>query len=281
MSRIRHLCIVFGMLVFLAPLPSSAQVGIRIWSPNLSIGIHIPVYPTLVLIPGYPVYYAPHLSVNYFFYDGLYWVFEDGSWYASSWYDGPWAYVDPYDVPLFILRIPVRYYHQPPRFLHGHSLDAPPPWEVHWGRDWQQHRRGWDQWNRGAVPAPAPLPFYQRQYTGERYPRHFLQQRELEQRHYRFQPRDPTARRYFEERSRQQRPPVRRLPPRNMQQERGPGQPDMRRPQRQDYQTYPPRREQSGPRMQERGGRPPEKDRRQNQRGRQGQNEDDDRPYGR
>ena len=66
------------------------------------IGVNLPVYPTLQRVPGHPVYYAPGLESNYFFYDGLYWVYEQDDWYASSWYNGPWGRVAPDGVPLFI-----------------------------------------------------------------------------------------------------------------------------------------------------------------------------------
>lgn len=33
-----------------------------------------PAYPDLVQVPGYPVYYAPRVNENLFFYDGQYWV---------------------------------------------------------------------------------------------------------------------------------------------------------------------------------------------------------------
>jgi len=58
---------------------------------QVSIEINLPAFPELVIVPGYPVYYAPSVRANYFFDDGLYWVFnvEDGYWYSSSWYNGP------------------------------------------------------------------------------------------------------------------------------------------------------------------------------------------------
>ena len=58
--------------------------------PSESIGIDILAYPELDVVPGYPVYYAPRLDFNYFFYDGLYWLYQDDTWYTGSWYDGPW-----------------------------------------------------------------------------------------------------------------------------------------------------------------------------------------------
>jgi hypothetical protein len=83
-------------------------------------------------------------------------VFQSDSWNASSWYKGPWAVVSAMAVPVFIVRIPVRYYRQPPTYFHGWQENAPPRWGDHWGSDWQHQRSGWDRWNRNSVPAPAP-----------------------------------------------------------------------------------------------------------------------------
>ena len=80
MLKMRNLVFALGVLV--APLPAAADVsvGIGIGLPNVSIGINVPAYPRLVRVPGYPVYYAPHLHVNLFFYDGLYWLFYNDNW---------------------------------------------------------------------------------------------------------------------------------------------------------------------------------------------------------
>ena len=92
----RHLFLVFWML-FASATSAIAQVsvGIGIGLPGLSIGINLPAYPEMVPVPGYPVYYAPRLSSNFFFYDGMYWVYQGDNWYASSWYNGPWGMVGP------------------------------------------------------------------------------------------------------------------------------------------------------------------------------------------
>src|SRR5882672_10421086 len=148
-----------------------AQVSIGISTPSVSIGINVPVYPELVPVPGYPVYYAPRMSANFLFYDGLYWVYQGGNWYASSWYNGPWGLVSPVYVPVFVLRIPVRYYRAPPVYFRGWRADGPPRWGQHWGHDWERRRSGWDRWDHHSAPRSAPLPTYQRQYSGDRYPR--------------------------------------------------------------------------------------------------------------
>jgi hypothetical protein len=163
----------------------------------VSIGINLPIYPEFERIPGYPVYYAPRLNSNFFFYDGLYWVFQGDDWYASSWYNGPWDRVGPRYVPLYILRVPVRYYRQPPAYFHGWQRNSPPRWGDHWGNDWSRDRRGWDHWNRKSTPAAAPLPRYQRNYSGDRYP-DADRQRTLQQHNYLYRPRDPEVRRQYE-----------------------------------------------------------------------------------
>jgi hypothetical protein len=184
----RHTLIALSILLFTATT-SPAQVSVGISLPNVSIGINLPVYPRLVRVPNYPVYYAPGIDSNYFFYDGYYWVYQDDQWYASAWYNGPWGLVEPAYVPLFVLRIPVRYYRAPPRYFRGWRPDAAPRWHEHWGDDWARQREGWDRWNRRTAPAPAPLPAYQKRYSGDRYPQ-ADQQRELRERQYHYQPRE-------------------------------------------------------------------------------------------
>jgi hypothetical protein len=185
-----------GVLAAAAPA-SHGQFTIGFSAPGISIGINVPVYPELVPVPGYPVYYAPDMGTNYFFYDGLYWVYDGTAWYSSTWYNGPWAIVDPYDVPYFILRIPVRYYRVPPPFFRGWVYDAPPRWGERFGHEWAERHRDWDRWNRRAVPPPAPLPSYQRQFSGGNYPRALEQQHAIRSQNYRYEPRESIAQRHF------------------------------------------------------------------------------------
>lgn len=193
----RHALIVLCTVLW-AATSAVAQVSIGITIPGISIGINVPVYPDLVQVPRYPVYYAPRANANYFFFDGMYWVYQGDHWYASSWYNGPWGRVSPEAIPLFVLRIPVRYYRDPPAYFRRWQADAPPRWGEHWGRDWEEKRRGWDQWNRKAVPRPAPLPTYQRQYSHDRYPQ-IDQQRSLHNQSYRYQPHEPIVRQHYQE----------------------------------------------------------------------------------
>ena len=193
----RNALIALWIMLLCSITSVAAQVSVGIGLPGVSIGINLPVYPELVPVPGYPVYYAPQVSSNYFFYDGMYWVYQRDNWYASSWYNGPWMLVAPEAIPLFVLRVPVRYYRRPPAYFRGWRSDAPPHWGEHWGNSWEQRRSGWDMWDRRAVPPPAPLPVYQRQYSGNRYPR-VEQQQALQTQNYRYQPQDDVVRQHYQ-----------------------------------------------------------------------------------
>lgn len=153
-------------------------------------GVHFSVsaYPDLVLVPGLPVYYAPWVGRNYFFYDGMYWVFEGDNWYASYWYNGPWNYVRVDYVPVFILRVPVYYYRRPPVYFRPWHANEAPRWGERWGRDWEARHPDWRRRDL-EVPAPAPRPDYQRRYRGRDYPAP-AEQQELRRQHYGYQPRE-------------------------------------------------------------------------------------------
>jgi hypothetical protein len=191
------------LLAFTAPA-ALAQLHLNFSLPGARIGLNLGGYPALQPIPGYPVYYAPGVGSNYFFYDGYYWVFQDDNWYASSWYNGPWALVDPFDVPPYLLRVPVRYYRHPPAYFRGWRAAEAPHWGEHWGPQWSERRRGWERWDRDhRGERAAPLPTYQRDYRGNRYPHDVREQAQLHERNYRYTP--PQSREQRQEGRTQQR----------------------------------------------------------------------------
>jgi hypothetical protein len=216
-------CLLFGIAN-----PASARVDVSI---NLSL------FPDLVPLPGYPVYYAPSVDANFFFYDGMYWLYEDDNWYTSDWYNGPWEYVYPEDVPVFVLRIPVRYYRRPPPYFRGWYVDGPPRWGYHWGPNWERRRAGWDRWDHRHIPAPAPLPSYQRNYYGDHYPGH-ERQREIRDNNYphRSQTREPRERDQDRERERDRDRDRDRNHDHDRDRDQGSSQSIDRGPQQRDYQ---------------------------------------------
>jgi hypothetical protein len=165
------------------------------YEPEVSVGVgfYQPMYPNMIMVPGYPVYYDPYGNANYFFYDGLYWLYQGDRWYSSGWYNGPWTVSGPHFVPYYLLQVPVRYYRAPPPYFRGWRADEPPHWGEHWGRDWEQRHQGWSKRDR-RMPPPAPLPKYQGAYAGNRYPRDRDQQDAIRDQNYRYAPRDNMTR---------------------------------------------------------------------------------------
>jgi hypothetical protein len=127
-----------ALIVSALAAPAYAQV-------QVNVGIQLPGPPTLAVIPGAPVYYAPSAPANVFFYGSQYWLFHGSGWYAGPTWSGPWVVVEPVYVPVPILRVPVRYYHVPPPHWKGWRRDGPPRWDGHWGREWREasHEREW------------------------------------------------------------------------------------------------------------------------------------------
>src|SRR4051812_33835069 len=166
---------------------------------DAQVNVNISVFPELVPVPDYPVYYAPSVRGNYFFYDGLYWVFNvnDGYWYSSSWYNGPWVYVQPAFVPQPILVVPYRYYRIRPAYWNGWAFDAPPRWGLHWGPAWERRRVGWDHWDRRGYII-APLPLYQKDYPRGHYPT-LEQQVIIHKEHYKYVVKDVVVREHHNE----------------------------------------------------------------------------------
>ena len=241
--RRRFIALCMSLLCAATAVPTHAAVSV-------SIGINVPVYPQMVVVPGYPVYYAPTLGANFFFYDGMYWVLQGDNWYMSSWYNGPWAIVEPAYVPYYVLRVPVRYYRAPPPYFRGWQPSAPPRWGNHWGPRWEQRHRDWNHWDRRAIPAPAPLPTYQRRYSGERYPSP-VQQSNLQTRNYHYQPRTEVARQHTQQQQ------VERRGPAVAQQQR----PQMEQPQIRRAPQTAPQHQQERPTQQEpRGGGQPRRE---------------------
>jgi hypothetical protein len=95
---------------------------------NIGLGVTplvLTAPPQLVVVPGTPVYYAPDISANLFFYKGRYYSVANGVWSRAPAYSGPWAVIQIGQVPAPIVAVPVEYYKIPPGQLKKHG---PPPW---------------------------------------------------------------------------------------------------------------------------------------------------------
>jgi hypothetical protein len=122
-----------GLLVLAsAGTPTPLHAGV-------DIGIHISAPPVLVPVPSSPVRYAPSLPANYFAYDGRFFVYDGGAWYAGPAYDGPWTAVSIDVLPPPLLAVPVRYYRaRPPAWRHW-ELRRAPHWHDHHGHGKHGH----------------------------------------------------------------------------------------------------------------------------------------------
>jgi hypothetical protein len=97
---------------------------------KIDIGLGVPPLvltapPQLVVVPGTPVYYAPDVAANLFFYKGRYYTVANGVWSMAPAYGGPWAVIQVGQVPAPVVAVPVAYYKIPPGQLKKHG---PPPW---------------------------------------------------------------------------------------------------------------------------------------------------------
>jgi hypothetical protein len=121
----------------------------------IQLGFYLQGFPTLVPIEATPVYVAPQVPANYFYLNDTFWVFADGVWLASGFYNGPWQVVDADNVPMELLQIPIQYYQQPPSYFSEWSVYEPPYWPQIFGElwfsrhsDWRHGRNDWNDHHR-------------------------------------------------------------------------------------------------------------------------------------
>jgi hypothetical protein len=139
----RSIAAAFACAALLIALAGPAAAGVNI---NVGIGIPIPVPvvvapapPPVVVVPGTPLYYAPGMNVDVFFYGGWWWTPYQGYWFRGPAYNGPWAYV----------QAPPRvFFSLPPDYRQRVIYQRPIPYgyfQQHW-REWDRDRRGpsWD-----------------------------------------------------------------------------------------------------------------------------------------
>ncbi len=113
--------LVAGTILAAGVVAAEVSVNVNIGPPPPPLVVAAP--PALVVVPGTPVYYAPQVQYNYFFYDGRYYTVHDGAWFYAPAYNGPWVFVAPGLVPRPVLAVPVQYYKVPP----GHWKHGGPP----------------------------------------------------------------------------------------------------------------------------------------------------------
>ena len=129
-----------GAVLVLVGGPARADnVSIGVSTPSVSFGLNIGSPPPLVAVPGLPVRHAPAVPHNYFVYGGYYYLFNEGTWFYSPYYNGPWSSLVIHQVPRPILAVPVTYYKRVPP---GHlKKGGPPEWAGYGhGKDKGKHK---------------------------------------------------------------------------------------------------------------------------------------------
>jgi hypothetical protein len=157
----------FGMLLLILmwlPIESTAGVNVNvgIFPPLPVFRIHTP--PPMVVIPGTYIYTAPDVDVEILFYQGYWYRPNEGRWYRSRSYNGPWGHLASRNVPRALFDLPPDYRsissgHE--RIPYGHFSNNWGRWqrERYWDRNerWREDRhRGYD--DRHVAPPPPPPP---------------------------------------------------------------------------------------------------------------------------
>ena len=128
-----------AVLVLFGGPARADNVSIGVSTPSVSFGLNIGSPPPLVAVPGLPVRHAPAVPHNYFVYGGYYYLFNEGTWFYSPYYNGPWSSLVIHQVPRPILAVPVTYYKRVPP---GHlKKGGPPEWAGYGhGKDKGKHK---------------------------------------------------------------------------------------------------------------------------------------------
>jgi hypothetical protein len=128
-----------AVLVLVGGPARADNVSIGVSTPSVSFGLNIGSPPPLVAVPGLPVRHAPAVPHNYFVYGGYYYLFNEGTWFYSPYYNGPWSSLVIHQVPRPILAVPVTYYKRVPP---GHlKKGGPPEWAGYGhGKDKGKHK---------------------------------------------------------------------------------------------------------------------------------------------
>ena len=151
MKRTLLLATALGVLLgFALPAPqaqAALNVGFSIGSGGRHNGFSLGFQsePDVVLIPSSRVYYAQDADVDLYSYDDAWYCVQDGVWYASDSYDGPFVAIGFSSVPYEIRNVPVSYR----RHWEGYTSQSSGYRDGYQNRGWNQNRGGATQYRGG------------------------------------------------------------------------------------------------------------------------------------
>ncbi len=144
--------IILGMATIMGMTFIPGQMNQAVARMGISINVGLPPLafsapPPVVVVPGTYVYTVPDIDATLLFYDGYWYRPYEGRWYISSFYNGPWEFIDISRVPPVLLDHPMAYWRVPPRYHHIPYAEFHDNWrrwgsERHWDRD-RDWRAGW------------------------------------------------------------------------------------------------------------------------------------------
>lgn len=150
--------IIFVLFVFITATIVLLPVGFikDASADGPSIDIHLPLPlpppppqifvrpPEMIIIPGSPVFVAPHPDVDIFFYGDYWWSPRGDHWYRSRDYNGPWREMDRRYIPPPVFAFPRDY-----RSVYAHEHHIPyGQWKKQWkhGDKMEYKERKEDRW---------------------------------------------------------------------------------------------------------------------------------------
>ncbi len=132
----------------LSPGTSHAGIGVSVTIPLPVLRLDAP--PALTIIAGTPVYFAPDVQADLFFYHGNWYRPYGGEWYVSAEFRGPWGHVAIGNVPPPLVDLP-------PYYRNGTIGYEPVPYAMvkrNWMR-WEQEGY-WDNYQRRSAHPMFP-----------------------------------------------------------------------------------------------------------------------------
>jgi len=158
-------CLMFALLVPVSQADADDvgfSLGINVGAPAAVSPVYAPQPvvlqepPEFVEPPELGFYVAVGVPYDLFFVGNLFYLFSGNAWYASPYYNGPWAPAYYNHIPYTLRRYPFEriHYYRDDYFRRYHHYGD---WGGHryFRPDWRRVDRGTHGWSRPAYNAPA------------------------------------------------------------------------------------------------------------------------------
>jgi hypothetical protein len=164
MRKMAYMILGMATIVGMIFMPGGVNQAAARMGISINIGLPALIFsapPPVVVVPGTYVYAVPDIDATLLFYDGYWYWPNEGRWYISASYEGPWSFIEWSRVPRVLADHPTSDWRVPPGYHHIPYADFHENWrrwtrERHWDRD-RNWRAGWNarpeeeghEWGRG------------------------------------------------------------------------------------------------------------------------------------